>query len=29
MYEYVRYVRTKIVTAKPHVAELARGLLGG
>jgi predicted AAA+ superfamily ATPase len=29
MYEYVRYGRTKIVSAKPHAAELAGGLLGG
>ena len=29
MYEYVRYGRTKIVSAKLHAAELAGGLLGG
>ena len=29
MNEYVHYGRTKIVPAKPHVAELAGGLLGG
>jgi hypothetical protein len=29
MYEYVRYGRTKIISAKPPAAELAGGLLGG
>ena len=29
MYEYVRYGRTEIVSAKPNAAQLAGGLLGG
>jgi hypothetical protein len=29
LYEYVRYVRTKIISAKPLAPQLARGLLGG
>ena len=29
MNEYVRHGRTKIVSAKPHAAELAGGLPGG
>ena len=29
MNEYVRYGRTKIVSAKPHAAKFAGGLLGG
>jgi hypothetical protein len=29
LHEYVRYGRTKVISAKPLAPQLARGLLGG